>query len=246
MIANGDYIFYADESGDHSLASVYPGYPIFVLSICGFKIREYCRKVVPTLQDLKFRHFGHDMVIPHEREIRKFENDFAVLADPALRERFMTELSDVIARAPFKIFAIIIDKHQFKSDLFPDNPYAVSLRQGLEEVYRYLKTKKIEDKRYFFVFERRGSKEDQDLELEFRRIADGDNVFRIPLPRFNMRFADKRSNSTGMQLADLTARPIGLHYLRPEQRNRSYETIRSKIQKCRNVRSFRRGTLFGA
>ena len=92
MIANGDYIFYADESGDHSLASVDPGYPIFVLSICGFKIREYCRKVVPTLQDLKFRHFGHDMVILHEREIRKFENDFAVLADPALRDRFMTDL----------------------------------------------------------------------------------------------------------------------------------------------------------
>ena len=243
---NGEYIFYADESGDHSLVSVDAGYPVFVLSICGFKIRDYCRKIVPELQQFKFRHFGHDMVILHEREIRKQVDEFTLLTDLTRREIFMNELSDVIAKASFKIFAVVIDKKEFKSDFFPDNPYVVSLRHGLEEIYRFLKAKKIERNSYFFVFERRGSKEDQDLELEFRRIADGDNAFRIPFPGFNMRFADKRANSTGMQLADLTARPIGLHYLRPSQANRSYETIKSKIQKCRNVKRFRRGAIFGA
>lgn len=43
-------------------------------------------------------------------------------------------------------------------------------------------------------------------------------------------FADKKSNSCGLQLADLTARPIGIHYLRPEQDNAAYEIIKLKIK----------------
>ncbi|MDH6269297.1 hypothetical protein M2360_004725 [Rhizobium sp. SG_E_25_P2] len=85
---NGEYIFYADESGDHSLTTVDRGFPIFVLSICGFRIPDYCRKVVPAFQQLKFRYFGHDMVVLHEREIRKQTGDFVLLSDRALRERF--------------------------------------------------------------------------------------------------------------------------------------------------------------
>lgn len=57
---NGEYIFYADESGDHSLVSIDEGYPVFVLSVCGFKILEYTQKTVPSFQKLKFQYFGHD------------------------------------------------------------------------------------------------------------------------------------------------------------------------------------------
>ena len=41
--------------------------------------------------------------------------------------------------------------------------------------------------------------------------------------------ANKKSNSSGLQLADLTARPIGLKYLRPGQENRAYDIIAPKI-----------------
>jgi hypothetical protein len=242
---NGDYIFYADESGDHSLVSVDQSYPMFVLSICGFRIKDYCLKVVPKFQQFKFRHFGHDMVVLHEREIRKQLNDFSSLTDLALREKFMDELSEVIRSASFRIYSAIIDKNEFKADFFPDNPYVVALRYCLEEIYRYLKTKHVENRRYQFVFEKRGSKEDKDLELEFRRITDGANIFRAIFSGFNIRFADKLSNSTGMQLADLTARPIGLNYLRPTQKNRSFEIIRDKIHKCKNVRRFQNGVISG-
>jgi hypothetical protein len=240
---NGEYIFYADESGDHSLISVDHTFPMFVLTICGFRIRDYCQKVVPEFQKFKFRHFGHDMVILHEREIRKQMGDFSALTDMAVRERFMMELSGLITSAPFKIYSVIIDKNEFKTDFFPDNPYVVALRYCLEEIYRSLKARRVEKKKYFFVFERRGPKEDKDLELEFRRIADGENIFRTAFSGFHIRFADKRSNSTGMQLADLTARPIGLHHLRPDQLNRSFEAIRDKIHKFKNVRRFQNGVV---
>ena len=44
-------------------------------------------------------------------------------------------------------------------------------------------------------------------------------------------FADKKANSSGLQLADLTARPIGRHVLNPEQRNRAWEIIEQKFRR---------------
>jgi hypothetical protein len=71
------------------------------------------------------------------------------------------------------------------------------------------------------VVECRGKKEDSELELEFRRICDGANRMGKPLP-FDIIFADKKTNSAGLQLADLVARPIGLSILRPNQSNRAF------------------------
>lgn len=69
---------------------------------------------------------------------------------------------------------------------------------------------------------------------EFRRICDGEprvgwKNFKFNDIKFEPIFADKKSNSTGLQLADLTARPIGLNYMRPEQKNRAYDIFESKI-----------------
>jgi len=38
-------------------------------------------------------------------------------------------------------------------------------------------------------------------------------------------------NSTGMQIADLTARPLGLKIIRPDQPNKAFETIEKKLYK---------------
>jgi hypothetical protein len=67
------------------------------------------------------------------------------------------------------------------------------------------------------------------LELEFRRIIGGQNMLRRSLANFEIRFVDKRANSAGMQVADLTARPIGLRIIRPEQPNRAFAIIERKL-----------------
>ena len=69
--ADSSYIFYADESGDHSLTSIDVNFPVFALSLCGFKKSSYCSQIVPRFQRIKFHYFGHDAVILHEHEIRK-------------------------------------------------------------------------------------------------------------------------------------------------------------------------------
>ncbi|MBI5274428.1 MAG: DUF3800 domain-containing protein [Chlamydiales bacterium] len=66
-----DYIVYVDESGDHSLTSIDQSYPVFVLTFCVFEKTYYSEVIVPAIRKLKFKMFGHDMVVLHEHDIRK-------------------------------------------------------------------------------------------------------------------------------------------------------------------------------
>ena len=78
------------------------------------------------------------------------------------------------------------------------------------------------------IVEKRGKNEDDELELEFRRICDGAN-YKSEKLNFEIVFADKKSNSAGLQLADLVARPIGLSVLRPDQPNRAFDAVKPKL-----------------
>ncbi|OCW57319.1 DUF3800 domain-containing protein [Hoeflea olei] len=226
---NGSFIFYADESGDHSLTSVDIKYPVFALALCGFKKETYCSRVVPNFQRFKFRYFGHDSIVLHEHEIRKQKGDFAILIDQVRRENFLADLNTCLETSPFTIFATVIHKQELKTDFFPENPYSICLRIALQHVYLFLKRRRQSEKRTYFIFEKRGAAEDRALELEFRRIVAGENELREPFSSFFIRLADKKTNSTGMQIADLTARPLGLRVFRPDQANRAYAKIQRKI-----------------
>ena len=78
------------------------------------------------------------------------------------------------------------------------------------------------------VFEARGKREDNELELEFRRVCDGANSSGERSP-FQIVFVSKQSNSCGLQLADLVARPVGRKLLRPDQDNRAWDILKSKF-----------------
>ena len=79
MLSFDDYIVYVDESGDHSLTSIDRQYPIFVLAFCLFDKEEYAERITTDITHLKFKYFGHDQIILHEREIRKEEAEFSIL-----------------------------------------------------------------------------------------------------------------------------------------------------------------------
>lgn len=226
-----DFVIYADESGDHSLSKVDAGYPVFVLTLCLFRKSDYIGTVVPAIQKLKFDWFGHDAVVLHEREIRQQTPPFKFLQIRELQTRFMQELSTIIKDSPFTIVAAAIDKQKHRSRYAePINPYAIALKFCLERVARHLADCGQSSRVTHCIFERRGPLEDRELELAFRRICDGDNFRRQYLSGLDIVFADKRINSTGLQLADLTARPIGLRVLRPDQPNRAYDIIHGKLR----------------
>ncbi len=230
-MSNGysDYIVFVDESGDHGLDSIDPNYPIFVLAFCIFRKTEYTELLVPTLQRFKFRHFGHDQVILHEIDIRRDRGDFSHLKTREKKEAFLAELSDIVNEVPFTLVSTVIQKQAYKARYHdPANPYHVALGYGLERVFYFLRSNGGVGGKTHVIVERRGKKEDAELELEFRRVCDGGNYEGEQLP-FEIVFSDKKSNSAGLQLADLIARPVGIKVLRPERPNRAFEVIEPKF-----------------
>lgn len=225
----GKYIVYVDESGDHGMQSIDETYPVFVLAFCVFHKRHYSERVVPALEMFKFEHFGHDQIVLHENEIRKEKGVFRIFPTRAHKNRFMEELTSIIEEHHFILMSCVIDKRRLREQQStPSNPYHVALRYCLETLYEFLEEKSEHKHVTHVVVEQRGRKEDDELELEFRRICDGLNKQEIAFP-FEVLFADKRAMSSGLQLADLVARPIGLHVLRPEQPNRAFEVLKAKF-----------------
>lgn len=223
------YVVYVDESGDHSLQNIDGQYPIFALAFCVFHKRHYSEQVVSALEKFKFNHFGHDQIILHENEIRKEKGAFNIFRSREQKFQFIDELTEIIEFSNFILISCVIDKRALRklADL-ESNPYHIALEFCLESLYEFLNEKKQLDKKTHIIVECRGKKEDNELELEFRRICDGNNRMMSALP-FEVLFSDKKVMSSGLQLADLVARPIGLNVLKPEQENRAFDVLKQKF-----------------
>ncbi|MEY4018984.1 MAG: hypothetical protein RLZZ590_284 [Actinomycetota bacterium] len=207
----GKYIVYADESGSTTLD---PAYPVFVLAFCLFEVETYVSQVVPAFQHLKFETFGHDQVVLHEREIRRAIGEFAFLNTESSRNQFLGKLSNVIESADFKIFAAIVDQLPLGGDT-----YLIALADGVAQIRDYLGKNNIRESDVSIVLEARGKKQD-------RHVANA----LVKMGYLGMRTtAPKSAMSTGLQIADLVARPIGINHVRPNSSNRPYEILKSKI-----------------
>ncbi len=237
MTEFSDFIVYADESGDHGMVNIDPQYPMFALTFCVMRKDVYTAKIVPAIQGFKFSIWGHDTVVLHEHEIRKSTGPFSfLLTDRALRTRFMDKLNALIEIAPMTIFASVIDKAKHHDKyLNPWNPYEIALHFCMERLHILMTDEKQDGKTVHIVFESRGSKEDKKLEHEFHRIAGNDRHWgyqQHDFSRFDFQpvFIPKAANASGLQLADLTARPIALSLLRPDQLNRAFKIIQPKLK----------------
>ncbi|MEN5044929.1 DUF3800 domain-containing protein [Pseudomonas koreensis] len=225
-----DYIVYVDESGDQGMQKLDPYYPIFVLAFCVFQKRHYCEKVIPAVQKFKFNHMGHDLIVLHELEIRKEKGAFSSLFTSRVHKHaFLDELTGIIEAINFVLISCVIDKTLLRAkQASADNPYHLALGFCLETLHEFLQEKHQHKVLTHVIFERRGKREDNELELEFRRVCGGSNRLGVQLP-FDIVFATKQVNSTGLQLADLVARPIGMSVLRAGQENRAFDVLRRKF-----------------
>lgn len=174
------------------------------------------------------------MVVFHEREIRKASGPFAFLTDAVRRQDFMGDLNGWVERSPFTIIAVVICKVPFvKKHANRPHAYHFAMRLGLERVEKHLRKLEPQERLTHIVYEARGKREDDELELEFRRVCDGENFRGSSLP-FQIILAGKQINSCGLQLADLTARPVGRHVMNPSQPNRAFAIIANKLDRSRS------------
>ncbi len=228
--AHSDYIVYVDESGDHSLTSIDEGYPVFVLSFCVFQKTHYSHVVTPALRMLKFATFGHDMVVLHEQDIRKKTGSFNLMGKE-IREVFFDELNTLMTQVDFTLISTVIDKHQLKKENSQDtHVYHLAMQLGLEKLHHFLQSRNQQDRLTHIICEARGRIEDQALQFEFLRVCSGHNSLKKELP-FEIVIADKKTNSEGLQFADLAARPVGLSVVRPSQLNRAFQILEKKFHK---------------
>ncbi|MBK8092971.1 MAG: DUF3800 domain-containing protein [Verrucomicrobiaceae bacterium] len=223
-----DYLVFVDESGDHGMATINPDFPLFALAFCVFLKAAYVHEVTPAVRELKVKNFGHDLVILHEHDIRKKAGAFSMMSKEP-REAFLHQLTQIIDAAEFTLVVVVIDKRELHlTDVSSTNPYHLALLFGLERVYRLLSERGQGTQTTHFIVEARGKREDTELELEFRRICEGDNGLAKQLP-FKLVMADKRTNSEGLQIADMVARPVALSVLRPDQPNRAMTILQHKF-----------------
>ena len=231
LVEHSDYLVVVDESGDHHLTRIDPQFPVFVLLFAILRKDDYVEKVCPALSRFKFQFWGHDEVVLHEHDIRKPSGDFLFLLQKPLRECFLAQLSAQMEALPATVVAVVIDKPSFASRYSaPANPYDYAMELGLERTHRHLASLGKPRHRTAIIVEKRGRREDADLELAFRRVCDGANALNQRLP-FDLVMIPKSSNSAGLQLTDLMARPVALHHLRPDQPNRAFEIIQTKFRR---------------
>lgn len=213
------------------MTHINPDYPVFVLAFCLFRKQTYIEQVVPAVQAFKFRYFGHDMVVLHETDIRKSRPPFDILLNRSVREPFFRDLNSLVENASFTMIASCIMKEAFLARRGDNHDvYHVAMKFGLERVFMELQSRNQRGKLTHVVFERRGRQEDDALELEFRRIMDAPSMAGMA-DTLDIVFADKKTNSAGLQLADMVARPIGRHLLDPGQENRAYEILEPKFRR---------------
>jgi hypothetical protein len=230
-----DYVVYVDESGDHNLERISPNFPIFVLAFCIFEKESYVTQTVPNFQRLKFKWFGHDSTIFHEREIRQQQVPFKFLQNVERREEFHDDLNRLVSNSEFTVIATSIDKEKLNGKYSdPGNPYEIGLQFCVERLLKFLEERDQADRVTHIMFECRGKKEDASLELQFRRICDGANYRGRKINCLDIQFIPKASNSCGLQISDLVARPIGMAQLRPNQKNRAYDIIEQKFRRGDN------------
>ena len=230
-----DLVVYADESGDHGMDNIDLDYPVFALAFVIMTREHYVTSATPDLQRLKFKYWGHDQVVFHEREMRKKVGPFSMLAKPAANEAFMADLTGLIAATDMRVCVAVIDKIKHKAKYAnPWSPYEIALSFCMERLLRCLREYDQLGRTVHVVFESRGKSEDNALELAFRRIAANQANWGGLNPDYSYAtfepvFARKDANAAGLQLADLIARPCGLRVLRPNQPNKAFDVILTKM-----------------
>lgn len=243
------YVVYVDESG-HSNWTAAPEYPLLCLNYCMFEKEHYIDELIPRFSRLKFKYWGCDNIVLHERDLRKSDK----IRDPAVRSKyeglkgerrraFMDDLTQLMHDAQFRCFCVVIDKPKVPEWNKSFDPYHIALSRGFRQIETYLKINDPDElaKELHIVFESRGREDDAALSKAYKQVSVQGSLLASDVARnysnFRLELMDKKSNSTGLQIADLTARPIGNHYLhasgqRAHTDRRAIDVILEKLHFC--------------
>lgn len=227
------YYMFIDESGDHGLVNLDKNFPVFLL--CGMLVEEVAYfKMRDELNKLKNSIWKNKEVVLHSRDIRKCEKEFQVLFDMEIKQHFYLHLNNIISEGNYTIFAAAIQKERYinKYGRLSNDVYEIALSFIIERAVFYLDNIK-EQKTLQIVIEKRGKKEDKQLDEHFQRLKSRGTSYvdseRLAVLQIEIHFRDKKENINGLQFADLLAYPIARYAIDKNRANPAFDLLAKKF-----------------
>lgn len=234
-----EYFVFLDECGTHTLDADRDPFPVFCL--CAVLVdKEGYERFDRVWKTWKASWLGSWQLRIHEPDLRRRSDSFHH-DDPTREQAIVDALAAQLSDLDFTCIAAAIDKRKLKvdypdgrvDDFLPMSHYLMCVDFVLERVVHFL-YEVGNDAEGLVVAEARGLREDAEVHAEFLRLhLSGtqyitDRYFRNQLRPY-IEFKRKDRNESGLQIADLVARPIAEKVLRPTSIPERWQTVASKI-----------------
>lgn len=210
---------YVDECGQHSVTAKDP-FKAFVLGAVIVRDREY-NAFDQQWKEWKKLYLGSPNKRTHEPDVRSGKGAFWFDGDAEKRQIALDALPGIIKLLPFTAVACVIHRENYRKQYgatppnktLPSHAYLMSLHFLAERIALALQHS-FGGAKARLVFEARGPKEDASVQYEFARLfLDGTAYLSATYFRHQflpgLEFKDKTENNSGLQIADLLARPCG-------------------------------------
>jgi hypothetical protein len=197
-------------------------------------------------KDFKARALGSPDVIVHEPDVRKADEPFY-----SHRTYKLAEMRRTIAALPFTVVTVVVHRDDYLQDYGlgpidsspPAHIYWMALDFLMERVAMALDIQ-FKGASARIVAEARNPLQDTELQYEYARLLiHGTSYiwggwFRRTFPP-GVTFEPKVTNSTGLQLADLTARPVGVKVLNKRRNPYLWKEVQAKMCPARSKLTIR-------
>jgi hypothetical protein len=209
------YRLYVDESGDHVLHDFEkPGHRYLCLLGCWLSGSAY-KLFHRALEDFKQQHIPHnpdEPLILHREDVVNRRGSYWRLRNPDSARAFDADLTQLVARADFRITSVVVDKRALAdSYAVPPHPYNLAMGFLLQRYCGYLNHF---NRRGDVMAESRGGVEDRRLKDSYTSVFDNGvwkndaSFFQRALTSRQLKIEAKTANIAGLQLADILAHPI--------------------------------------
>lgn len=194
-----DYILYLDE------ANVTSTNPYFCLGGIIIKRQVYENELIPKINELKIKYFGHTSVLFHYTEMKKNKGEFSIFRDGVTRTNFWNEFNTILQGIEFTTIGTYLKHSEFSEAYMPpsNKHYEVAFIHLVDNYIRFLKTKKALGS---IIFESRQWKENADIqEVYYRILHAGTGMYGVEECNkylSTIGFIVKKDNCVGLQVAD--------------------------------------------
>jgi hypothetical protein len=235
-------LVFLDECGSHALRAREHDFGAFALSAVIIEESKYSA-IDRAWKEWKQSTWGDPERLIHEPEIRRGNGAFWFDGAPARRSEVRESLAAKLADLDFKLIVVVVHRAAYLAlhgrgpldCTLPVNVYHMALDFLCERLVLAL-NESFSDSVALVVAEARGAKEDASLQLEFARLhLDGTSYIAPSWFRHQLQpgieFGTKPDRITGLELADLAARPVAEKVLKPGSTPDRWPVFASKL--CR-------------